>query len=144
MYARAFSHATEDLEKVKLAVSNTVGPEGLEIRGAEGVHGNPISIVEATALDQDAITYFFSRLSDGDLQTLMNTLEKRVDEGCNLFLKIDKQSAFMGRVQLGSGDDVVSVRLRVAAFPATCDVAQRNAKEAIEQELAYRHDRGTQ
>ena len=140
MYVRAFCHATEDLEKVKLAVSNVVGSKEMVLRYAEGVHGNPITIVEATLLDPDSIAGFLSRLSVGDLHALLPTLERRVDEGCNLFLKVDKQSAFKGLVLLGSGDDVISIRLRIEAFPAKCDVAQRNAREALEQEIARRQD----
>lgn len=144
LYARAFCHATEDLDKVRLAVSNVIGSKTAELRNAEGVHGNPITIVEASLLDPDSIAGFLSRLGDSDLQGLLQTLEKRVDEGCNLFIKVDKQSAFKGQVRLGSGDDVISIRLRIEAFPAKCEVAQRHVREALGQELLRRRGSGVQ
>jgi len=144
LYARAFCHATENLDKVRLAVSNVIGSRVLELRNAEGVHGNPIMIIEASLRDPDSIAGFLSKIEDSDLHGLLHTLEKRVDEGCNLFLKVDKQSAFNGQVRLGSGDDVISIRLRIEAFPAKCEVAQRYAREALDQELSRRRDSGVQ
>ena len=139
LYARAFCHATEDLERVKLAVLNTIGPTELSARRTEGVHGNPITIVEGE-VDSEDVGNFFSRLSGSDLNTLSDTLSKRIDEGCNLFVKIDKQSAYLGQVVLGAGNDVISIRIRVSAFPAKCEVAEGVVKEAIDQELAWRQE----
>lgn len=138
MHARAFAHATEDLDKVKVAMANVVGPVETSAVSTEGVHGNPLTILEADVTDPDDILRFFSKLDREDLQTLMRTLDKRVDEGCNLFVKIDKQSAFLGQVRLDRGDDVISVRIRVAAFPASCAVAQNVVLDVLEQELAGR------
>jgi RNA binding exosome subunit len=138
LHARAFVHATEDLEKVKLAMTNVVGPLELTTLLTEGVHGNPLTILEASVPDPDDVPRFFSKLDPEDLQTILRTLDKRVDEGCNLFVKIDKQSAFLGQIRLDRGDDVISVRIRVAAFPASCEVAQKVVREIVEHELARR------
>jgi len=138
LHARAFVHATEDLDKVKMAMANVVGPLELTTLVTEGVHGNPLTILEANVSDPDEVPRFFSTLDREDLQTILRTLDKRVDEGCNLFVKIDKQSAFLGKVKLDRGDDVVSVRIRVAAFPATSEVAQKVVSEIVEQELTRR------
>ncbi len=131
-------HATEDLEKVKLAMANVLGPLELTTLATEGVHGNPLTILEAEVADPDDVMRLFSKLDVEDLKTILRTLDKRVDEGCNLFVKIDKQSAFLGQVKLDRGDDVISVRIRVAAFPANCEVAQNVVSEVVEQELAER------
>ncbi len=138
LYARALCHTTEDIEKVKTAVTNTVGPCDLVVRNTEGVHGNPISIVEAAILDQEHIEEFISRISVVDIYELLHTLEKRIDEGCNFFLKIDKQSAFLGHTRLGNGDDVISVRIRMSSYPATCDAAKSLVRDALAGELARR------
>jgi RNA binding exosome subunit len=139
LHARVFVHATEDLQKVKIAMANVVGPLELTTLVTEGVHGNSLTILEANVYDPDVVPRFFSKLDREDLQTILRTLDKRVDEGCNLFVKIDKQSAFLGQVRLDRGDDVISVRIRVAAFPASCDVAQKIVSEIVEQELAQRN-----
>jgi RNA binding exosome subunit len=138
LHARAFVHATEDLDKVKMAMANVVGPVELTTLVTEGVHGNPLTVLEANVSGPDDVPRFFSKLDREDLHTILRTLDKRVDEGCNLFVKIDKQSAFLGQVRLDRGDDVISVRIRVAAFPARCELAQKVVSEIVEQELAGR------
>ena len=138
LHARAFVHSTEVRERVEEALRNVVGGGELRSKATEGVHGNPIVILEADILDPEGILRFFSRLGEDDLHALLHTLDGRVDEGCNLFVKVDKQSAFLGQVRLGKGDDVISVRIRVTAFPAKQHIAEQVAREALEQELARR------
>lgn len=123
LHARALSHATEDLDRVKTSVMNAIGDAEIRVTRVEGHHGNPIDVVEAVLDRENRIVEFFDRLGRDDLDTLRATLGARVDEGCNLFVKIDKQSAFKGDINLGAGDDVISVRIKVRAFPAKSDLA---------------------
>jgi RNA binding exosome subunit len=132
LHARAFVHATEVRERVEQALRNVVGEGPITSTETEGVHGNAITILEV------GVPEMFSRLSEDDLRTLLHTLDSRIDEGCNLFIKLDKQSAFLGEARLGKGDDVVSIRIRVAAFPAHQEVAVGVVREALEEELAGR------
>ena len=138
LHARAFCHATENLDKVKLALTNIVGHTEIAVSKSEGYYGNPIAILESTVDDQEDILKFFKRLSTSDLDELSRSLISRIDDGCNLFIRIDKQSAYGGAVQLGRNDDIVSVRLRVRAFPAKCEVARNIADEFISSILADR------
>jgi len=138
LHARAFVHSTENLDKVKMAMQNVVGPLELTTLVTDGVHGNPLTVLEANVSDPEEIRRFFTRLDREDLKAILETLDSRVDEGCNLFVKIDKQSAFLGQVRLDRGDDVISVRIRVAAFPANREVAGKAVSEIVEQELAER------
>lgn len=140
LHARALVHATEDLDKVKLAVTNVVGPQELAVLDAKGVHGNPIMVVEATVTEPDEMSRLFSKLSSEDLDRLLSTLDQRVDEGCNFFVRVDKQNAYLGETGLGQSDDVVSIRIRVAAFPAKPEVAKKVVREIVEQELASRDE----
>jgi hypothetical protein len=84
------------------------------------------------------ISEFFAKVDDHDLSLIEDTLATRVDDGCNLFLKIDKQEAFLGKVKLGQQEDVIALRIRVAAFPARCEVAQSNIREYLAVERARR------
>ena len=141
LHARTFSHATEDPEKVKLAFINAVGEMDLRITDTEGHHGNPIRVIEGETKEARAISEFFSRLSSDDLETIIRTIDARTDEGCNLFLRIDKQGAYDGKIKLSDGDDVVSVRIRVAAFPSRCEVAKELVRVFVTEELVRRCDR---
>lgn len=138
LHARTFSHATEDLEKVKLAVANTLGDVEQVVSRTEGHHGNPIFIVEAHVEDPVTMDDFFDRLGDEGMKRVLDSLDRRIDEGCNLFLKIDKQAAYEGMVQMAHNDDVISVRIRVGAFPARCDIAQGIVSEYLRARLASR------
>ncbi len=131
LHARALCHATEDLDRVKTAMVNVMGDVEMRVSKTEGHHGNPIVILEAAVEDARAIDGFFARVSDEDLEELIGSLERRVDDGCNLFLKLDKQDAFAGRAHLGAGDDVISVRAKARVFPAKREIA----KEALEEYL---------
>jgi RNA binding exosome subunit len=97
-----------------------------------------LTIIESTVEEMNGIAKFFAKVDDHDLSMIKDTLASRVDDGCNLFLKIDKQEAYLGHVRLGHGEDVVSLRIRVAAFPARCDIAQNEIREYLDGELARR------
>ena len=138
LHARAFSHATENLDKVKRAMENVLGETELKVSRTEGTHGNPITVLEASIEDSDEISCLFGRMSEDDLARLLTTMRNRIDNGCNLFIRIDKQEAYKGGVRLATNDDVISIRLRVLAFPARCEVASEIAKDYIEAELERR------
>jgi len=123
LHARALCHATEDLDKVKLALSTAVGVEEITVSRTEGHHGNPLFVLESLMEDEERIRRFFERLCSDDLGEIVRTLESRMDDKCALYIRLDKQAAFGGNVRLGRNDDIISVRLRVRAFPAKISVA---------------------
>lgn len=131
LHARTFCHATEDIVKVRTAMANAFGACELHVQETEGHHGNPISILECSMQDADGVLEFFSKIGDDDLQQLLRTLDERVDDGCHLFLKIDKQSAYQGDIRLSSGEDVLSVRVKVRSYPAKRELAVEAASEYL-------------
>lgn len=128
-------HATEDLEKVVQALRNTIGDAEIQIARTEGHHGNPITIAEANVESAEGISSFFEKLPIDDLKLILDTLPTRVDEGCNLFLKIDKQAAYEERVRMRHDDDVISIRIKVIAFPAKSEKAQDKTRAYLENIL---------
>lgn len=132
LYARAFCHATEDLEKVKRALLNTIGDAEIQTSRTEGHHGNPITIVESSVESIEEISRFFEKLATDDLRFVLDTLSTRMDEGCNLFLKIDKQAAYEERIRMGRNNDVISIRIKVIAFPAKREIAQGTTRTFVE------------
>ncbi len=101
LHARTLCHATEDLEKVELAMTNALGPVELNLRSTEGHHGNPLTIIEAVIDGEREISEFFQRLREEDIEAIAGSLATRVDNGCNLFIRLDKQSAFLGDLKTG-------------------------------------------
>lgn len=138
MHARAYSHATENLDKVEQAVLNLVGDCELNVSMTEGHHGNPIHIVEAFLQGGKEISSFFSRLGDRVLRELDESLEQRMDDSCNLFMRFEKQAALMDDLRLARTDDAIQVRLKVRAFPAKSEAAVSEARAFIRSELEGR------
>ena len=138
MSARAFCHATEYLERVKTAVVNITGDPAPSTRRVEGIHGNPIWIIESHMEGSDAAATLIRKMSLEDQRRIIDTIDSRLDDGCNLFIRFDKQSAFLGTTTLATNDDVVLVRLKVRAYPARPEVAKQLVREHILKEIPDR------
>lgn len=131
LHARTLCHATEDIDKVKQAFTSVVGDTEISVSKTDGHHGNLIFVIEATLEKDNAIDGFFEKLSDSDLDTIVQTLSSRIDDGCNLFIRIDKQTAFSGKIKMASNDDVISVRLRIRSYPARPELAAKAAQDYV-------------
>ncbi|MEN2999892.1 MAG: RNA-binding domain-containing protein [Acidilobaceae archaeon] len=114
--ARVYVHATERREKVLKALLEVFPPElrekaSIDAEELEGHHGNTIEVLTATLKEGEAaFRYLLSRLDELDRARLKATLGARVDKGGDLFLRLSKQEAFLGRLALEDSDDVVRVR----------------------------------
>jgi RNA-binding protein len=111
---RVFSHATEDPEKVLIAVRNTLPIELAEIAvfqktSLTGHHGNPIILFETRLNDKKVlpavIKKISSELTSVDKETLSENIKMHLERR-NLFLRFDKQSAFLGELRFSSNDPI--------------------------------------
>jgi RNA binding exosome subunit len=135
LHARTLCHATEDLDRVKIALENVLGKSELTVTRTEGHHGNPIIVIE-TVVEDERIDEFFAKLRIEDVEKILSSLSSRIDEGCNMFIRIDKQAAFKEDIRIGANDDVISLRVRVRSFPAKKDAATSIVKGYLESRLA--------
>ena len=131
LHARALCHATELLDRVKQSVTNAVGEVDLETKRTAGHHGNEILVVEAHSADSSNVKHLFGELSAADREMLVSTIDRRLDDSCNLFLRVDKQAAYGGRVTLTTSEDSIALRLKVSAFPAKPEVAAEVVTEFV-------------
>ena len=123
-----FAHATEDPEKVEKAVRNLVHALGRDVQFALGEmyghHGNPILRFEAELTLREealgALRMLLSRLSSIDEDLLRREFREHLDAKSGLYLRFDKQQAFLGKVSLGS-DNPISVRVRLGFQPCSLD-----------------------
>jgi len=111
---RVFAHATEDLDKVLAAVrnvlpSNSVDNIVFKKSNLTGHHGNPIILCETRIKERGAVQTLAEKLSQGlsmlDKESLSNEIGEHVDRG-NLYVRLDKQSAYLNRFRLGSADPI--------------------------------------
>lgn len=111
---RVFSHATEDPEKVQTAIRNTL-PEQLSANitftqtSLTGHHGNPIVIYEAELADKQALPAALEKiaaaLSPLDKEQLSGEMKQHIEKR-NLYLRFDKQNAFLGTLKMSSNDPI--------------------------------------
>jgi RNA binding exosome subunit len=116
----AIAHATDDLEKVQAALT-TILPESLRGRQLftrrylEGHYRNPITTFEAKltkpAEVEEFTTSFFRQLSKSEKLRIERDLALHSDPEGNLYVRVDKQQAFRGTVELG-GEDPIRVRFK--------------------------------
>ncbi|MBS3782423.1 MAG: exosome subunit [Candidatus Thermoplasmatota archaeon] len=127
-------HATERLEKVKKAVENLAGRElELETSDAEGYYGNPIKILEGKISRNQEIDEFFSNLPEKVVEDLKRQIERRIDERCNFFFRIDKGKAYEEELILTSGGNSIRVRARVESYPSKKETAVEKMEDYLSQ-----------
>jgi len=111
---RVFSHATENQTKVETATKNLFPPELTENlvfqkTALSGHHSNPIVMLTARLTDRTllpvALEKLGERLSLLDKTQLESNIKLHVDKG-NLYLRFDKQAAYLGQPKLAQTDPI--------------------------------------
>jgi RNA binding exosome subunit len=111
---RVFAHATENLQKVQTAVKNLFPVElaqtvSFQATKCFGHHGNPITMFSARLEDKaklvGVLENFGRNLSALDKEELFRNVELHVERS-NLYLRFDKQAAFLGSFKFSQVDPV--------------------------------------
>lgn len=114
------AHATDDLVKVEAALRNLL-PDELKLRELftrrylQGHYGNPIVTFDARlsrpAEVEQFVDHFIRRLSRSEKLLIERDLELHSDPEGNLYVRVDKQHALLGSIQLGD-DDPIRVKMK--------------------------------
>jgi hypothetical protein len=113
-----FKHATEDRANVLKSVQNLF-PKNSEFpnyneTNLSGYFGDPIIrylfLVKHRRLATNLLDNIVKNLSSLDFVALLDELPQRIDETKNLYLRLDKQKAFLGKFVLEKHD---SIRVKV-------------------------------
>ncbi|EMA44709.1 RNA-binding protein [Halococcus saccharolyticus] len=127
---RAFCYATEDEARVERALRTLLPKEfAIDRVASEGHHGDRIVVLSARAENADDVRHVLDRLADLDLDRIRDELDERVNDNCALFMRLDKQAAYKGRVERGEG---LELRGKIEAYPAKKESAVENAADALE------------
>ncbi len=131
---RVHVHATEVEDRVREALAFLSGGEDPSVKRTEGHHGNAITVLKASLHRLPDIRAFWDRVrSQGQIPSILAELETRLDARGLLFLRFDKQEAYRGRIRLVRHADIVSVKGKVAAYPARRDRALEVARGYLEE-----------
>jgi RNA-binding protein len=111
---RVFAHATENLEKIEIAVRNLLPIELAETlifqkTNLTGHHGNPIVLFTTQLTDKKtlprALQKIGSNLNSLDKEELCRNLKLHLEKR-NLYLRFDKQAAFLGTIRFTQNDPI--------------------------------------
>lgn len=111
---RAFAHATEDLDKVLAAIRIVLPPEKTDKLffrkvNLTGHHGNPITLIEARIKEKEIVQAVFEKLASSlstlDKEQLNTEIFQHIEKG-NLYIRIDKQSAYLNQTKLSTEDSI--------------------------------------
>ena len=127
---RTFCYATEDEPRVEAALRRYLPDDyPIDRETSEGHHGDPIVVLSARVDNADDVRHVVGKVRElDDLESVLSELERRVDEDCAFYLKLDKQAAFRGEVRRGQG---ILLRAKVEAYPAKRSAAVENARQAL-------------
>ncbi len=134
IYFRCLSHATEDLDKVKKAMEFITGASNFKVTVEKGYYGNEITILELEIKKGRGIDQFWRRMKKiGIVEEILPLLDELVDEHGTLYLRFNKQEAFLGRVALVTHGDAIAMRAKIKSYPMKKDRAIENFKKYVEE-----------
>lgn len=126
---RAFCHPTEQEDRVRTAIEAAAPGASIVTTKAESHFGPPLLILTVRLEARGAMKEFWARLKGAPgLDRHLASIKDRVDDDCVLHIRLDKQRAFRGELALVDHDDVISVRAKIASYPAKRNEAARRAK----------------
>ncbi len=118
---RVFVYGTENEGKVREAVKTLFPNSSPQLDTTEGYFKNPVLILHDKITKSRDIKEFIKILKNLDLQTrrrILNELDNKMDDKGNLFLRFDKQRAYLGNLKIIEHGDAIHVKIKLAAYPA--------------------------
>lgn len=129
---RTFVYGTENEEKVKKAVNTLFPNSSPQKEYTEGYYKNPVLILHDKIEKKSIIKDFIKTLKDippSDAEKILHDLERKMDDKANLFLRFDKQRAYLDELKVVEHGDSIHVKIKIAAYPARKDTAVKLARE---------------
>ena len=127
---RVFVYGTENEEKVRETVKNLFPNSHPQEEIIEGYFKNTVLLLHDKIEKNRQIKDFIKILESLDPSTkkrVINELDKKMDEKGNLFLRFDKQRAYLGNFKIIEHGDAVHVKIKIAAYPAKKENAMKVA-----------------
>lgn len=120
---KAICYATEDEDLICDVVSGMTGAEELDIDISEGLHNNPLTVIDANLTKNKEYATLFNNLGKMVVEQILDDLEGRIDDDCVFYIRFDKQKAVCGEYEISHGGDVISLTAKIMSHPARKEVA---------------------
>ena len=131
---RFCAHATENLDKVVLAVQNVLPMDHVEDitfnrSSLEGHYGNPITFFKTRIKNKETIKALVENLSANlsslDKEELGREIKKHVEKG-SLYFRLNKQAALQNRIKLVTSDPVhIRIRFRKSKIEDIIEICRQ-------------------
>jgi len=131
---KAVCYATENedlIHDVMMELTGAEDDECFDVDISEGLHGNPITVIDVNLKHSKEFERLFSNIGAGPLKDVLDHIEERVDDDCILYMRLDKQKAVGGVYEISHTGDVISITAKVVAHPAKKEIAVENAKQYL-------------
>jgi RNA binding exosome subunit len=124
-----FSHATEDIEKVKFLLSKFFSFDIIFMENKTYGHfGNEIIMVKVELTKNKEIKYFISNfLSIVNKDYILETIEKRVDEEGVLFIRMNKERVYEDDFTIDDNGDIL-LSMKFVTYPKSRERVIENGK----------------
>ncbi|HII84162.1 MAG TPA: RNA-binding protein [Methanobacterium subterraneum] len=133
---RAFVYGTENEEKVREALF-TLLPTAQPIKEiTEGYHKNQVIILQGKITKKRETKDFLEKLralKPSSKKRILRELEDKMDDRGNLFLRFDKQRAYLGDFKIVEHGDSLHLKLKIAAYPARKEEALKIARQIFKE-----------
>ncbi len=129
---RTFVYGTEKEEKVREAIKTLFPSSSPHCEITEGYYKNPVLILYDKIDKKRDIKDFIKKLDQietSDQKKILNQLENKMDDKGNLFLRFDKQKAYLGDLKIVEHGDSIHLKVKMAAYPAKKEVALKLARK---------------
>jgi len=133
---RTFVYGTESKEKVLESIKTLFPNSFPQCQETEGYYKNPVLILHNKIEKKSEIKDFVKKLSlmnDPAIRRILSQLEDKMDDYGNLFLRFDKQRAYLGDLKVVEHGDSIHLKINIAAYPAKKKVALKIGRKIFEQ-----------
>lgn len=87
---------------------------------AEGVHHNPIVYLSLEIKKERQIERILEKWERMDFwQEAKRDIDERLDDGLTYHVRVDKEKAYQGNIELWRGGESIEIRLKVATYPSS-------------------------
>ncbi len=118
----AIVYSTESREKVSMALSNLIPFEfEIMVSKARGHYGNPLEFLEVEIKKKREIKEFWNHFIESlgsEREILAEMLDEILDEEGVMRIRVEKQSAYLGKVRLAFGGDAIVIKVKIVTYPA--------------------------
>lgn len=135
---QAAVQATEDADKVRIAIEHIFPQsirENLHFKTTKlrGHYHNPILRIETQltqkALVRETLSAIGQQLPSEDRDQIAHTFPSRVNKKGHLFLRLDKQEAYQGRIRIINRGDSIRLVIRFSGRKPTLNEIETSCRE---------------